>query len=206
MARDRAAEAADVVLEEEALDEAAAFLEQDGDVPGKRDRKQEKERAPVEHGARPGAQVAPQPAEGERRRERNEDRDRSLGEHAEADRRVRRIQPGTPPGREMQPCREHRRSDQAIEQRIRRRRAPDDEYAEGSGEHRRGEGGAFRPVVAPREKIREPGPQRRADRGRQPESPLARAEKRDTWANATCRCTRPMRRSALFCDSLLTVG
>src|SRR5207248_11360363 len=43
MARDRAAEAADVVLEEEALDEAAAFLEQDGDVPGKRDRKQEKE-------------------------------------------------------------------------------------------------------------------------------------------------------------------
>src|SRR5581483_858965 len=78
MPRDRSAEAADVMLDEETLDEAAPFLEQNHHVPRQRDDKEDEQRTPVEHRAHPGPEVAAQPAVKQRGRKRHEDGDRPL--------------------------------------------------------------------------------------------------------------------------------
>src|SRR5438270_3596600 len=178
MPRHGAAETPDVVLQQEAFHEAAPLLGENRRVPRHGDRDEHDERAPVEYRARPRPEVAPQPAIEERAGERHEDGDRSLRQHAEADRRVRRIEPCAPAGRQVLPGGEHRRGDEHVEERVRRRRATDDEDAERCREQRRGEGRACAAVVAPREKIGEPRPERRAQRRGQAKGPLARTDER----------------------------
>src|SRR5260221_13434482 len=93
MAGDRAGKAADVVLEDEAVDEAAALLGEDGDVPGGGNDEEEGEGAPVKNRSHPDLEVLPENAKNKCDRQRNEDSDRPFCQHAESDRRVRGIEP-----------------------------------------------------------------------------------------------------------------
>ena len=79
------AEAVDVVLEEEAVDEVLALGQVLGGVPGEVDGQKQRDPAGVEHGPQPGPPLALRGVEEKAHRQRDDYRHRPLGEKAQAD-------------------------------------------------------------------------------------------------------------------------